>query len=495
MILRNFQLLFLILIISLLNQVNGQNKSTCQVYFTSNSYKLTSVENAKLKTFIAPHITRQNIQISIIGYCDDAGNEKYNDTLSLQRANQVRNILLSSGINKNIIRILIGKGEIPILDAKKKSVVIQRNLNRRVEVEVTLESKEPINKKSLLSDDLDIGDHITLEGVLFLGGRSTLIPESISVLDSLTLILKQKKEYYILLKGHVHNPMRNNLDAPDTDTGLDNLSVARAKKIYDHFVANGIPASRLSYVGLKGLYPVCVCPDGKYNRRVEIQIKKISILDKNNAWQQLIERNKRHNQLIESKFNKGLIAKLDSMLKDDQQARQQLESIEEKQGWDSKELMAQWEIIAKKDSLNLLKVKVILSKYGWPGPEVIGYKGSVTLFLVIQHAPLKEQEKFLPMLREAVKNKYISPSSLALLEDRVALQQGKRQIYGSQIERDELKKIYFVSPLVDPDHVDQRRASVGLDPIASYISNWGIKWDIVKYKKDMRLMEGKIKNK
>jgi hypothetical protein len=98
------------------------------------------------------------------------------------------------------------------------------------------------------------------------------------------------------------------------------------------------------------------------------------------------------------------------------------------------------------------------------------------------------------MMREAVKNGKAAGSSLALLEDRVALGQGKRQIYGSQISRDPETQEYYISPLEDPDNVDKRRAEVGLGPLSEYVIHWQIKWDVEKYKKDLPKLEEKGKN-
>lgn len=100
-------------------------------------------------------------------------------------------------------------------------------------------------------------------------------------------------------------------------------------------------------------------------------------------------------------------------------------------------------------------------------------------------------------MRNAVKNGIASNSSLALLEDRVALRQGKKQIYGSQIGFDSETKLYYVMPLEDPDNVDKRRAEVGLQPLADYIYNchWRIKWDVEQYKKDLSAIEVKEKKK
>jgi len=97
-------------------------------------------------------------------------------------------------------------------------------------------------------------------------------------------------------------------------------------------------------------------------------------------------------------------------------------------------------------------------------------------------------------MREAVKHGKAQASNLALLEDRVALGQGKKQIYGSQIGRDPETQLYYVSPLEDPDNVDKRREAVGLQPLAEYVSRWQIKWDVEQYKKDLPKLEYLEKN-
>ncbi len=117
----------------------------------------------------------------------------------------------------------------------------------------------------------------------------------------------------------------------------------------------------------------------------------------------------------------------------------------------------------------------------------------MTLFLVIQHSPLEIQQKYLPMMRDAVKKNNARSSSLALLEDRIALRTGKRQIYGSQIGRDQETGEFYVSPIEDPENVDKRRAEVGLGTIQDYISNWNITWDVEKHKEMTKKLEAEKK--
>ena len=97
------------------------------------------------------------------------------------------------------------------------------------------------------------------------------------------------------------------------------------------------------------------------------------------------------------------------------------------------------------------------------------------------------------MMRAAVKEGNAKASDLAYLEDRVLLRQGKKQIYGSQIYYDGETGAFFVQPLEDPDHVDARRASVGLEPLADYLEYWDMKWDLEEYKKQLPAIEKRMK--
>ncbi len=97
------------------------------------------------------------------------------------------------------------------------------------------------------------------------------------------------------------------------------------------------------------------------------------------------------------------------------------------------------------------------------------------------------------MMRAAVKKGNANASSLALLEDRVALHQGKRQIYGSQIHTDKETPEMYVAPLIDPENVDKRRAEVGLGKLADYVSHWDLVWDIEKHKERIAKIEANKK--
>jgi hypothetical protein len=213
-------------------------------------------------------------------------------------------------------------------------------------------------------------------------------------------------------------------------------------------------------------------------------------LHSDTRWNQIIEIVKDNKEKKEAKMDKVLVAKLDSIYQEDQQYRLQTNEVEQKYGRNSNELKAHWKTINEKDSTNLIEIEKILNEKGWLGTDIVGEKGNRTLFLVIQHADLKTQEIYLPMLKEAVQKGNAAPSNLALLEDRIAMYQGKRQIYGSQTWIDNTGKQY-VFPLEDPDNVDKRRAEVGLGTMSTYLSGFGMNWDIEGYKKELPELEAK----
>ncbi len=217
----------------------------------------------------------------------------------------------------------------------------------------------------------------------------------------------------------------------------------------------------------------------------------LNSLHDDELWAKVLTIVKANKEKAEANLDKPLVAILDTIFKEDQKYRQQIKGIEEKYGWESDEMKDHWKIINEKDSINLIKVKKILDERGWLGADVIGNQGNSTLFLVIQHADIETQEKYLPMMREAVSKGNAEASSLALLEDRVALRKGERQIYGSQVGRDQETGEHYVLPLIDPENVDQRRAEVGLGPIQDYISIWGMTWDVEEYKKKFPEIEAK----
>lgn len=127
------------------------------------------------------------------------------------------------------------------------------------------------------------------------------------------------------------------------------------------------------------------------------------------------------------------------------------------------------------DSLNLLEVTDILERVGrWPGFKEVGTDGSTTVWLLIQHAPIETQKKYVGWLEKAVAEKNASPVNLAYLQDRILMRQDKPQIYGTQAKTNPKTGKTEIFPIADPAHVDERRAKLGLSPLSEYKKRLGI---------------------
>ncbi len=220
----------------------------------------------------------------------------------------------------------------------------------------------------------------------------------------------------------------------------------------------------------------------------------LTSLHEDKKWKKLVDEMQTIVDKREANYDKPLQNALLAIYDEDQTIRREYISAQKLYGRESNQVDSLGKIMMIKDSVNLIKVKEILDKYGWVGTDKVGGQANQTLFLVIQHADLKTQQKYLPMMREAVKNKNAQSSALALLEDRVALGEGKRQIYGSQIGFDSDSNKSFVLPLDDPGNVDNRRAKVGLGPLADYVKKWNIIWNVEEYEKALPTIEEKLKS-
>lgn len=131
------------------------------------------------------------------------------------------------------------------------------------------------------------------------------------------------------------------------------------------------------------------------------------------------------------------------------------------------------------DSCNLVQVESLVAKYGWLGKSFVGANGNVTLFLVIQHADLTTQEKYLPLLQKSVDEGESRLADLALLQDRVLMRQGKKQIYGSQVVFNKTGGQEFY-PIEDEKNVNVRREKAGLQPIEEYAEYFNIDYKLPK---------------
>jgi hypothetical protein len=122
------------------------------------------------------------------------------------------------------------------------------------------------------------------------------------------------------------------------------------------------------------------------------------------------------------------------------------------------------------DGENTKRLKKILEKYGWPGESLIGPDGAHAVFMMVQHsdADPEFQRRCLPLLKKAAEVGEAKLTNYAYLTDRVRVNHGEKQVYGTQLQDNEQGET-VPSPLEDPANVDRRRAEIGLGTLDEYI--------------------------
>lgn len=117
------------------------------------------------------------------------------------------------------------------------------------------------------------------------------------------------------------------------------------------------------------------------------------------------------------------------------------------------------------------RLRSILDESGWPTEHLVGSDGAEAAWRIAQHAigEPELQRRALRLLQEAAIRGEVPAWQPAMLEDRIRMFEGRLQLYGTQLEPDDegWPRPY---PIEDPDHVDERRRAVGLEPLADRLA-------------------------
>ena len=97
---------------------------------------------------------------------------------------------------------------------------------------------------------------------------------------------------------------------------------------------------------------------------------------------------------------------------------------------------------------------------GWFTRSRYGVEAANAAFLIIQHSRVENWRRFLPVIEPLVARGEASGESYALMYDRLAVNEGRPQRYGSQFRCQAGKLAPF--PLEDPVRVDAWRKQMGM---------------------------------
>jgi hypothetical protein len=175
------------------------------------------------------------------------------------------------------------------------------------------------------------------------------------------------------------------------------------------------------------------------------------------------------NALCQSKIDTGLQNQIKAMFKGDQKWRIESENL------NSGKKSAYAEPVINRnmtitDSVNMIKAKSIIAKYGFPGFDLVG-EYSNDFWAIVQHCDddVQFQQQVLKLLIKQVIKHNASGENYALLQDRVLVNTGKKQLYGTQVRYNTKTKSAKPLPISDSTNVDNRRKAVGLSPLNEYL--------------------------
>jgi outer membrane protein OmpA-like peptidoglycan-associated protein len=249
--------IYIICYFAVSNITIGQEK--LNVFFDFNKSELNSKALQSIDSLFK--VTEKFTVLRIKGFCDVVDSNKYNDSLSKERARKVfLQLKKYPNINLDAVETL-GLGANNIFNSIEK--------NRRVEIEYeqdmlqdTLQLEHEIAKAK-------VGDKIVLKNLNFYNMSNELLPESRPVMIELITVLNKYPNLKIQIQGHICCQI-------DEEKNF-NVSLERAKMVYFILQKNKIAKERLSFKSFEGKNPIYPIPENneeerEANRRVEIQI-------------------------------------------------------------------------------------------------------------------------------------------------------------------------------------------------------------------------------
>ena len=128
------------------------------------------------------------------------------------------------------------------------------------------------------------------------------------------------------------------------------------------------------------------------------------------------------------------------------------------------------DLLATVDRKHNSRIHELIEEFGYPDTEMVGEEGLKDFWLLVQH-----QDGDLGLQKDCFEKCDFAPKEKALLVDRIKVNSGEEQEYGTQLQMGEDKKL-TPKPIHKPEDVDSRRKEVGLGPLSEYVDRLNKKY-------------------
>jgi len=145
---------------------------------------------------------------------------------------------------------------------------LSQDENRRVSI--FYQKPTPTNSFSEKVKIAKVGELLNLKGLNFYNMSDVVLPNSRPIMDELLQIMNNNPTLIIEIQGHICcNPGE-----------VDDISLKRAKTVYNFLLSNGISADRITYKGFASSRPIYPLPEKNEEERVANRRVEILIIEK-----------------------------------------------------------------------------------------------------------------------------------------------------------------------------------------------------------------------
>lgn len=131
----------------------------------------------------------------------------------------------------------------------------------------------------------------------------------------------------------------------------------------------------------------------------------------------------------------------------------------------------------KNKNENSAQLLTLLDTYGWPTASAVTEYAAAGAAMIINHTSYELRSTYFPMLEQAFKKGEAQPLRYAKMQDRLLVEEGNEQRYGTQLQYEGNTRVPL--PIQDVQYVDKRRQEIGLGPLSVYLKErFDIDWDI-----------------
>ena len=183
--------------------------------------------------------------------------------------------------------------------------------------------------------------------------------------------------------------------------------------------------------------------------------------------------------VIADSINEPLQEEIQKMCDFDQGLRSDWSKLKKQFGADSRQVDSVKREIAKYRAIHSTRLKGIYKKYGFPTHKIIGKDGVENILVLAAHSLDTEFQNltFVYLMIEA-KDGAIEWQDLAILMDKIRMNEGKPQYFATQTTNSDItkKEEFELYKIADEKNLDQRRTAIGMLPIKDHLKKFGIEY-------------------